>query len=375
MAGVNRMAGEDTSFADLGFLYRTATGIGSMPHTDADAALRLISQTLPQGPHWPQLPKRGREEGFIRQHLRLLEKMELLQTAEDPPFFYDREDDWPARLERFYNLCLQAEEEKDGGEALRFFALPPDSAGGFYSFIREGWFSRVPVPRYIKGQISGPLSLGLQVNAADQTAAFYRPELREIITRTLALSIRRQVRDLKRFSLPVLIFIDEPALLSYGQSAFVSLSRAEIKACLGEIVAAITAEGAYAGVHCCSGVDWSILFELPLHVVNFDAYNYFTSILVYSAALESFLQRGGCLAWGLVPTSPEVETEDGASLLRRFNQGIERLANKGVTERRLREQYLLTPSCGTATLSTAQAERVYGLTADLRERLARKSGK
>lgn len=365
------MTAHDGTPAGIGFLYGTATGIGSMPHTDVHAALRLIRQALPQGPHWPQLPGRGAKEGFARQHLSLLEKMQLLHNTGDAPVFYNQQDNWPQKLESFYRLCLQVELEQNSNEALQPFALPADAAVGFYALLGEKGFA-LPgsLPCYIKGQISGPLSLGLQLQAADGSAAFYHAELRELLTRTLALSVRRQVRDLKRFSLPVLIFIDEPALLAYGQSAYVSLARGDIFACLEEIVAAITGEGAYAGVHCCSGVDWSILFDLPLHVVNFDAYSYFNSMLVYSADLDSFLRRGGCLAWGLVPTSPEVDQEDGRSLLQQFERGIERLAKAGVTEELLREQYLLTPSCGTATLSVAQAERVYMLTAELRQRLA-----
>ncbi len=362
----------DELVARPGFLYGTATGIGSMPHLDLSEALRLVFQTLPQGPHWPQLPKRGRDEGFSRQYLNVLEKLGILDTSGDPPFFHDREADWSARLEHFYNLCLQAEEAGGLTEVLQQFAFPEGSADGFYAFLKEPWLSKASSAQYIKGQISGPLSLGLQVNAGDGTAAFYNTELREIITRTLALLARWQVRALRRDSRPVLIFIDEPAFLSYGQSAYVSLSRAAIKESLAEIIKAITAEGGYVGVHCCSGVDWSILFELPLHVVNFDAYSYFSSLLVYTDGLESFLQRGGCLAWGLVPTSPAVETENVESLLQLFNEEIGRLANKGVTQELLREQYLLTPSCGTATLTTTQTERVYSLLAELQKRLGGK---
>lgn len=353
------------------FLYGTATGIGSLPHTGAEAALRLIFTHFPDAPHWPQLPACGREEGFVHQSLYALEKMELLQTKGSPLFFCDLEDDWPAKLERFYNLCLQAASGVE--EALRFFAFPKGGADGFYSFLEK---QPLPVdsapPRYIKGQISGPLSLGLQLTGGDHTAAFYHPELREIITRNLCLLARWQVRALKRFSCPVLIFIDEPALLSYGQSTYVSLSREHIQDSLREVIHAIAAEGAYAGVHCCSGVDWSILFELPLHVVNFDAYSYFPSLLVYSEELQAFLQRGGCLGWGLVPTAPGIETEDSERLQQIFVRDIERLCKKRVAGELLREQYMLTPSCGAAALTVSQAEKVYRLTAELRQRLAGK---
>ena len=64
--------------------------------------------------------------------------------------------------------------------------------------------------------------------------------------------------------------------------------------------------------------DWSILFQLPLHIVNFDAYGFLDSMLAYGEELEGFLRRGGCLGWGLVPTSEPVAQEDAFSLRENF---------------------------------------------------------
>ncbi|MDD4954058.1 MAG: hypothetical protein PHG40_04020, partial [Candidatus Omnitrophica bacterium] len=44
-----------------------ATGIGSLPHTQASMALELIFKYCPRAPFWPQLPKRDVKEGMIAQ--------------------------------------------------------------------------------------------------------------------------------------------------------------------------------------------------------------------------------------------------------------------------------------------------------------------
>ena len=44
-----------------------ATGIGSLPHHNVDAALDLIFQYIPNIPFWPQLPKRDIREGMVAQ--------------------------------------------------------------------------------------------------------------------------------------------------------------------------------------------------------------------------------------------------------------------------------------------------------------------
>ena len=372
------------------FLYGLATGIGSMPHQEVKPALDLIREMLPWGPHWPQLPQRTKDEGFVQQYLNPLLKLEMLAGEKGgTPFFIDHDDRWPEKSARFYELyfaCLAGEgsktlhyvqcdrqsnrkHEEHAASPLSFFAFSPAAAAGFYKFLEQKWGTLSRRPHFLKGQVTGPLSLGLQVKAGDQTPAFYDAELREIITKTLVLNARFQVRSLKRFSLPVVIFIDEPLLFYYGQQAGISLSRTQIGQSLAELVSAITAEGAYAGVHCCAGADWSILFELSPHIVSFDAYSYFDSLLVYSAETEIFLRKGGCLAWGLVPTTEALEAEDVFSLQERFFQGIQRLSRQGVSADLLAKQYLLTPSCGTATLSPVQCARIYHTTFELQELL------
>lgn len=351
------------------FLYGSATGIGSMPHQEIHAALQLIKENLLCGPHWPQLPRLGGEEGFARQYLAPLIKLNIMGLKKgEAPFFYDLEEDWPEREQAFYELYLEAQESAENEERIiELFAFPRNGARGFYSFLQEDWCTQAVKPLFLKGQVSGPLSLGLQATSGDGKASFYHNSLRDILVKSLALHARFQVRALKKFSLPVVIFIDEPALLSFGQSAYASLSAGDISASLEEIILAIREEGGIAGVHCCSGVDWSVLFNLPFDIVNFDAYSYFDSLLVYAEEADSFLKRGGVLAWGLVPTSgTAVEGEEIATLQEKFFNGIERLSKRGVAANLLRKQYMITPSCGTATLSEAQAEEVYRLTSGLR---------
>jgi len=353
----------------LDFLYGTVTGIGSMPDEDASSALELIKNTISVGPHWPQLPKRGRQESFIRQYLTPLVRLGLIDIESgDSPVFQDDSGDWLENMEQFYQYFLNFEE---GGnlkeEALSFFAFPKEAASGFHLFLQQEWEKMSPVPSFVKGHISGPLTVGLQLFAHDQSTSFYREDLRDILTKTLSLIAAYQVREMKKSSVPVLIFIDEPGLLTFGQSTYVSLSRDDISASLRQVVDGITRAGGYAGTHCCSGVDWSILFELPLQVVNFDAYGFFDSMLVYTRELDRFLANGGCLSWGIVPTTEDVEKEDVNSLKARFFEGVERLSSQGVNKERLLKQYMITPSCGAGTLTREQTENVYQLTGQLNQ--------
>ncbi len=77
--------------------------------------------------------------------------------------------------------------------------------------------------------------------------------------------------------------------------------------------------------------------------------------------MKFFLEKGGVLAWGIVPTSSKIEGETADSLVKRLNTLVAGLAGKGIPENLIWEKCLLTPSCGTGSLSRELSERVFAV--------------
>ncbi|EEG77249.1 uroporphyrinogen decarboxylase/cobalamine-independent methonine synthase family protein [Dethiobacter alkaliphilus] len=337
-------------------LYGLATAIGSLPQREADTALSMIFSSVPEIPHWPQLPTAGAAEGFIRQYLTpLLDRRLVVEAPGRSPYFPTAAADWLERITAFYSEVLDETDPK----APQHFGFPKESAAGFYAFLQRLHEKGPGAARYIKGQLSGPVTMGFQVTDENMQPAFYNEELRDMLVRSLIMQVRWQARTLAAFDRPVILFIDDPGIYGYGQSTFVGLSKEAIQDSLRPLIDAAHEEGALVGVHACAGVDWSLLFELPLDIVNIDVYHYFTSLVLYAAEFAEYLSRGGTLAWGLVPTSDEITTESAQSLLKRLEEYFQTLEKKGVDRDRLRKQLIFTPSCGTGTLTTSQAEAVY----------------
>lgn len=337
----------------------SATGIGSMPYLEAARAMDLIRKHIAELPHWPQLPRRTAAEGFVQQFMGCLKAQNVI-TAEDKSRFVNERDDWAERLTAFYSLCMAVEE--GDRNALQAFAPDEDAASGFYAFCRMVQAGGFPKAAALKAQVVGPLTVGFQLTAANGRPAYYEPELRELITKNLALAAKWQVETLKEYGYPVLLFIDEPAVSVYGQSTYITVTREQIINDMGAIVAECRGAGAMVGVHSCAAVDWSILLGLGIDVLSFDAYGYFSSLLPYRRELTLFLEGGGLLAWGIVPTSDAAWNEDPDSLTNRLRSCWKELAERGVPHELLRQQYLVTPGCGTGLLAEALAERVYELT-------------
>ena len=350
-----------------------ATGIGSMPYTDPGDALPLIKKFLPDIPNWPQLPLRGKQEHFVSQYLKPLVKTGLLIEDGDKAYFDPEKPDWADSLTEFYSIYLAAEEGDQA--ALNEFAFSKDSAAGFYAFLDE-FEKETGSAVFLKGQVVGPLSASFQVKDKTGRFAYYDDQLRDLVVKTLAMHAVWQVKELLRLSLPVMIFIDEPAAGVYGQSSYITVTREMINEDLSAIIQAVHVVGGLVGVHCCDAMDWSILFESDLDVVSFDSYNYFGSVIPFASSLKKFFERGGFLAWGLVPTmNNRAMAEDEDSLLAILESQWNQLTERGISREVLFRRCLVTPACGTGLLDRPQSERILMLTDSVSRLLRSREGR
>jgi hypothetical protein len=135
--------------------------------------------------------------------------------------------------------------------------------------------------------------------------------------------------------------------------------------CLSDVVGAIHKEGALAGAHCCGNTEWTILIDAGVDIISFDAFQYGETIGYYAEQVKGFLEKGGVLAWGIVPSSDAATEETPESLARKLAQLEDGLARKGIDKELLHDRCLLTPSCGTGSLGEDLSGTVLELLAGL----------
>ena len=307
------------------------TGIGSFPHQDEKEVFRLIFKNFPEIPFWPQLPKRSFVEGMVVQYSEGFPSLKW--NEKEQRVWVDTSHGFDKEIEKFYQR-LEREE-------LKPFQITEDFAKGLGILKNLSSEDQRKKIRYIKGQITGPITFGLAIADQEQKPVFYDPTLREILVNHLSLKAKwmeMKFRDLFPGT-PTILFFDEPSLSSFG-SAFSSLNREEVIHSLNECLDAVKG---LKGIHCCGNTDWSVLLSTHLDILSFDAYGYLETLSLYPKDLKAFLERGGILAWGIVPTSEEVLKEEAESLVKRFKEGVELLSKKGM-DRTLLERAILTPS-------------------------------
>ncbi|RLC71950.1 MAG: methionine synthase [Chloroflexi bacterium] len=337
-----------TSFKPRGL----ATHIGSLPHVDPEEACQLVLRYLPEIPAWPQLPHRSFLENMYAQFSQGFPGLIL----EEDHLWVDREVDLSPELERLYDDCLEGRLEP--------YALSPDYAAGLQAFLQ----SRLDSPLAVKGQVTGPVSFGLVIGDQNHRPIIYDDSLAEAIARHLKLKASWQEKVLSALFPRTIIFLDEPYLGSLG-SAFVAVPPQKAEGLVVEVLEGVRG---LKGIHCCGNADWPFLLRLPIDILSLDAYNFGESLALRPAEVKAFLERGGVLAWGIIPNDEEtLSRETVASLISRLQELLLLLSNKGVNYDILVEQSLITPSCGLASLSPELAERALKLTAEVSKELRR----
>lgn len=315
------------------------TGIGSMPHTDPQAACSQVIHYLKDIPAWPQLPRRSFLENMYVQFSQGFPGVVLNEDR----IYIDRSQDLDKPLEQLYAAYLANDIDK--------YPIGADYAAGLHEFLSQTNLK----PLAVKGQITGPLTWGLAVPTLSRMPIIFDEVLGDAVAKLLRLKASWQEKQLSQISKNTIIFVDEPYMSAYGDATTsgVLTSPGKIVSMLEEVFAGISG---LKGVHCCGNTDWSVLLDTSADIVSFDAYNYAQSLSLYPAEIRKFLDRNGTIAWGIIPNDEDsLAKESVASLKDRLEEAMAPFTRQGIRFKQLIEQGLLTPSCGLAPLASGEA--------------------
>jgi hypothetical protein len=341
--------------ADTTFL---ATAIGSLPHTDAQKALGIVFDKIPGCPIWPQLPKLGLREHMEIQYSEGL-PCAIIDEAKGRMYFDTADEDKNAAgMADFYEKYMAAQDSDDWSS----FAISPAYSRGMYALLDKLKADGKKRP-WLKVQTTGPLSFGLSIVDENKRAIYYNESFRDIIVKGLAAKCRWQLNLFREYADDIICFVDEPILSAFGSSTYVSVQRDDVIAAVAEVAEAIHGAGGLCGVHCCGNTEWPILIDSGVDIINFDAYGFGESITLYAKEIGEFLQGGNIVAWGIVPTSEKITGETAESLVAKYDKIVSGLVAKGIDKELIHRQSMLTPSCGTGSLSEPLAERVFDVLA------------
>lgn len=293
-----------------------------MPHTDADRALdAALSLDIP---FWPQLPR-----------LNYYEDMYVQAAEHFPGIVLDVE----ARKLSFSmaRFMEEVEEVMSAFDDPSVFDVSTDYSAVYHRFLEKD-LSGKPA---IRGQLEGPVSFGFNVVDENDRPILFDDSVRPFMFEFMARRVNVQLQRLKAKNENAFMYVDEPGL-QFLFSAMSGYGDVQAKADMEMFFSLIDRP---RGVHLCGNPDWDFLLNLDIDILSLDVYTNAEVFASYAPAIKRFLDRGGVLAWGLVPTNFEpFEKESEDSLEGMLEDLWEKLYAKGVDRQHLLAHSLLSPA-------------------------------
>ena len=321
-----------------------ATACGSLPHADIAEATELLLTTVGGLPATPTLPNRHPAEGMLGQGAWGITGVVVDDSGQ---LVVDDPD------------VVSADDVGDGADD-----LPVEAFTATLEFLDALVARRWRGP--VKLQLTGPVTLGTALVAAGVAPRRAFPAADMAARRRVRALVAATRRRLPRASLVVVV--DEPGLgaATLGDAP---VGVEEAVDLVSGALAAVEAD-AVSGLHCCATADWGAVLRAGPQLLSIPVE---IGASVRAADLGPFLERGGWVAWGAVPTGGPLGSVSGAGtgrLWRRLAARWHWLADGGVDPVLLRRRALVTPACGLAMHDENQAELVLRLTAALGDRVA-----
>ena len=297
--------------------------MGIMPHTDVGRAIELaLSLNIP---FWPQLPKAS-----------FFEDMYVQSSQNFPGIAVDTLSERIAFTHSGFEEEIAGYSERMADP--RTFALSGEYSAVYHRFLDEN----LEGYEAIRGQLTGPVSFGFKVVDEDARPIIYDDGVRSLLFDFLQRKANAQYRELHEKNRNAFVWLDEPGL-GWVFTSLSGYNDVQARKDYREFVAGL--EGIKA-LHLCANVNLPYLLGLGVDLVSFDAYQIETMPAGYAGPVADFVNGGGIICWGIVPT-------DSASLGRETPQSMAQLLegyweslsrNSGISARRVAEQSLLAPA-------------------------------
>ncbi len=319
----------------LDLVHGVSTSIGSLPHVDPRAAATFVLERQPRLPAAPSLPNRSGMERMVAQAAWGIAGV---QVCPDGSLALD-------------DVVL------DPRAPLTTPGIDGEPFVGLRAFLGAVAGRRAP----IKLQLTGPVTLGIALlNLGVPSRRAFAVAGAAVRARARALVAAAQETAPMA---PLVVFIDEPGLTAAMHPGFPLDPNRTID--LVSSALATLEPNAVTGVHCCGAADWRVVLQAGPQVLSLPLDE---GAVEHAGALGAFLEGGGWVAWGAVPTTgPLGSTPE--RLWQLLSTEWCALTRLGCDPVLLRDQALVTPACGLARHGEAQADLVLGLTNQVARRL------
>ena len=305
-----------------------ATGVGALPHTDPVRACDDVLEIFSRFPYIPTLPNRSLKESIVFCDSPRVPGAEI----SDNKLVVDRGKDMTVEMEQVYLDYLE-------GNYLQY-GIQEEYGSAFAEMQKRD----LTGARTLKCQLTGPVTFGMQVTDCDRRPIYYDEQYADLLPKIIAL--RALWCEKEMLSIPgiseTLVVLNEPYLAALGSSV-IPIQTDTVSSGWEDISSVLSGS---LGIHCCSNTDWRFILSLKPAFLSFDAFTCAKEFLLYMDFLVDFMEKGGIIAWGIVPADYSVFSGQSFEGLLTHYQEIRRKVTEHISPRIFDAQSMITPTCG-----------------------------
>ena len=338
--------------------------LGTLPYNSVDTAAVMLAKLYSDSPYLAILPAIDSEDTVINRTLKGIPGVKfkdgklLLKTTSKQ---YQAE---LTSLDKAFNSAKKDDVDK--------FAIESIFLEKYFQLIKKFKSKTAYV------NILGPFTLSQLLNNLAEEQMLTDKSFRKLFIQAVCVKAMYMIKKIKETcpTTQPIIVLEEPMLGRFGDIKRINedITAELITNMFTRVIEKIKECGALVCVQCMEKCDWQIPINAGADIISYDAYNNPNNLCIIPESVTEFIERGGKINWGIVPTMTEsiVKTLTIDYIEKRLSATFGGLIMAGVPAVKVYSSALVSVQGDTGHLPVIFAEKAIMLSTQMASRLSAK---
>ena len=336
--------------------------LGVLPYESVEPATRMMVKLFEKIPYCPFFSKITKDETLLTASLR---KIPGISVTDKNISFNPTSATYNQALAKLDKAFVHPKKD-----LLLPYAMQCVFSEKFFSIIKK-----YESPNAIVN-IIGPYTLAQILKSLSSELVITDKNFRKLVIQAVSVKVLATIEKIKEASSKTqpIVILEEYLLGGLGtiKRENEEITSELVTSMLTRVVEKIKEAGALVAVRCSEKCDWQVPINAGIDIIIFDAYNNPNNLSIFPDQIIDFINRGGKIAWGIVPTTTEsiVRNIDTESIFKRLIVTMNGLVESGVPHKLVYDSAIICPQGDTGHLPIIFAEKVLLMLVNLARKIS-----
>ena len=342
-------------------LYTRCLPLGALPYETVEAATKMEAKLFEKMPFLARLPKIDADDDIINRTFENFPGVKIDKHEVILKITSNHYKQRISKLEKAFNHPSLSD--------LELFGITAPFMEKYLQMIKK--FE----PPYAVINLLGPFTISQMLQNAAEGQMLIDKSYRKLFIQGICVKALWMIEKVKEMSpkTDTIIVFEEPLL---GQLGDIKRNNEEVTnelviAMFSRVFEKLHEAGAVVGVQSLDKCDWKIPIAAGADLISFDAYNNPNNLTILPEQIVEFVERGGKINWGIVPTMNEamIKSLNIDYLTKRLLSTMEGLILAGVPEKYVYNSAMVSLQGDVDNLPILFAEKAIILATQLAKRI------